>query len=241
MSKDSVVEIPEGSGNFYRYEYVDGQTVYRGPVGDAPQMGEEEFLRNVVLVTGPLEGTELDDTHLVNLIESNIGDREPTLNLLSREFGVPGPDLPRIRDRLKVRRRLAGDVIRLSRGIGYEWELYGIDDKLIDKGTTRTWQDAKERIREAREKKGMPEKNIDVERLIHNFDRNINRVPGGAGDYFGPTDPSFDQEQVERGILVELEHTNDPEIAVEIALDHLVESRDYYTKLETIDPHIRRL
>ena len=42
--KESIVEIPPGSGNHYRYEYVDGKTVYRGPVGNAPSLHEEEFL-----------------------------------------------------------------------------------------------------------------------------------------------------------------------------------------------------
>jgi len=46
MGKESVVEIPDGSGRFYRYEYDEstGKTLYKGPVGDAPQMSEEEFL-----------------------------------------------------------------------------------------------------------------------------------------------------------------------------------------------------
>jgi len=43
MGKESQVEIPEGSGNFYRYEYDDGKTVYKGPVGDAPGINEQEF------------------------------------------------------------------------------------------------------------------------------------------------------------------------------------------------------
>lgn len=44
MSKESIVEIPEGSGNQYRYVYEGGKTVYRGPVGSAPKLGEEEFM-----------------------------------------------------------------------------------------------------------------------------------------------------------------------------------------------------
>jgi len=34
---------------------------------------------------------------------------------------------------------------------------------------------------------------------------------------------------------VEMEHTNDPEKAVEIALDHLVESSIYYDELEKVE------
>lgn len=41
--KESIVEIPEGSGNFYRYIYEGGRTRYLGPVGKAPMLEEEEF------------------------------------------------------------------------------------------------------------------------------------------------------------------------------------------------------
>jgi hypothetical protein len=46
MGKESIVEIPENSDNLYRYEYDEGtgKTRYRGPVGDAPELGETEFL-----------------------------------------------------------------------------------------------------------------------------------------------------------------------------------------------------
>jgi hypothetical protein len=38
-------------------------------------------------------------------------------------------------------------------------------------------------------------------------------------------------EQVEIGYEIEFEHTDDGSIALEIALDHLVEIPDYYTRL----------
>jgi hypothetical protein len=46
MGKESQVEIPEGSGNLYRYEYEEssGKTVYLGPVGKAPTLDEEHFM-----------------------------------------------------------------------------------------------------------------------------------------------------------------------------------------------------
>jgi len=45
--KESIVEIPEGSGNFYRYDYdpTTKKTNYKGPVGDAPALKEEELMR----------------------------------------------------------------------------------------------------------------------------------------------------------------------------------------------------
>jgi len=46
----SIVEIPPGSGNKYRYEYnaETKATIYKGPVGTAPEMGEEEFMAAMV-------------------------------------------------------------------------------------------------------------------------------------------------------------------------------------------------
>jgi len=44
----TVVEIPPGSGNRYKYVYEEGATVYKGPVGDSPQLTEGEFLERMV-------------------------------------------------------------------------------------------------------------------------------------------------------------------------------------------------
>ena len=54
-------------------------------------------------------------------------------------------------------------------------------------------------------------------------------IAGGKGD---KTDPkSVDANELKVGIAVEMEHTSDPKIAEEIALDHLTENPKYYTKL----------
>lgn len=58
-------------------------------------------------------------------------------------------------------------------------------------------------------------------------------IPGGLADAFSPND--FDPKQLKAGIKVELEHTNDPKIAREIAMDHLTEDPLYYQKLKTIE------
>jgi len=41
-------------------------------------------------------------------------------------------------------------------------------------------------------------------------------------------------QQLLKGVQVELEHTSDPEVAEEIALDHLSEKLDYYTQLSKV-------
>jgi len=61
MPKDSIVEIPSGSGNRYRYEYSEGKTLYRGPVGDAPEIGEAEF-NMVMSVQKPKDWPEMEHT-----------------------------------------------------------------------------------------------------------------------------------------------------------------------------------
>ena len=58
---------------------------------------------------------------------------------------------------------------------------------------------------------------------------NTDKISGGKGDKKNPTD--FDKIQLKIGIAVEFEHTNDKNVALEIAMDHLSEDPEYYTKL----------
>jgi len=54
-------------------------------------------------------------------------------------------------------------------------------------------------------------------------------IPGGKGS--GTPEEKVCPKQLKVGIAVEMEHTPDPEAAKEIAIDHLVEDPEYYTKL----------
>lgn len=51
-------------------------------------------------------------------------------------------------------------------------------------------------------------------------------LPGGLGD--GKPDKDFDLKQLQKGIQIEREHTDNPDIAKEIAKDHLTEVSNYY-------------
>jgi hypothetical protein len=62
------------------------------------------------------------------------------------------------------------------------------------------------------------------------FDKS-NKIEGGKGDKSRKTD--FPEKQIAEGLKVEREHTKDPKIAEEIALDHLTEDPRYYSKLKT--------
>lgn len=59
------------------------------------------------------------------------------------------------------------------------------------------------------------------------------KIRGGLSDKKKPSD--FDQESLKEGLKVELEHSSDPRIATEIAMDHLAEDPHYYKKLKTIE------
>ena len=59
------------------------------------------------------------------------------------------------------------------------------------------------------------------------------QIPGGLAD--GVPCSAFDQEQLQRGVKVEMEHTSDPKLAAEIAKDHLTEDPRYYEKLDMME------
>lgn len=63
----------------------------------------------------------------------------------------------------------------------------------------------------------------------------IDLLPGGLGDKL--TTKDVDPEQLKLGIKVEMEHTDDADVAKEIALDHLAEDPQYYSKLAKIEKH----
>jgi len=62
------------------------------------------------------------------------------------------------------------------------------------------------------------------------------QIEGGLADEAKPTD--FDIRALLKGILVELEHTNDPMKAMEIAMDHITEHPDYYDALELMEKEL---
>ncbi len=59
------------------------------------------------------------------------------------------------------------------------------------------------------------------------------KIPGGLADGRDPSE--FNQAALRKGQKVESEHTSDPHMQIEIAMDHLAEDPKYYDKLETIE------
>lgn len=82
------------------------------------------------------------------------------------------------------------------------------------------------------------------DRLIHDLknagqwvepivSKNPRTIPGGLSEGMVPSD--FNKKSLKRGTKVEMEHTTDPKIAQEIAMDHLVEDPKYYSKLARME------
>jgi hypothetical protein len=59
------------------------------------------------------------------------------------------------------------------------------------------------------------------------------KLKGGLADKKKPN--NFNPKELEMGIKIEMEHTDDKELAKEIAMDHLTEIPDYYTRLKKME------
>lgn len=73
----------------------------------------------------------------------------------------------------------------------------------------------------------------EISEKIRNAGMGLDQLPGGIADGKNPGD--FDPDALEKGIRVEMEHTDDESIAKEIAMDHLSEDPEYYDKLEKME------
>lgn len=60
----------------------------------------------------------------------------------------------------------------------------------------------------------------------------VDKIHGGRADCINK---KFNEKQLLKGIKVEMEHTDDPQIALEIAKDHLTENDKYYDALEDME------
>jgi hypothetical protein len=62
----------------------------------------------------------------------------------------------------------------------------------------------------------------------------------GKANSMGITEADVDPEQLRRGIEVEMEHTNNQEIAKRIALDHLAEFPHYYFAIDKMEEALKQ-
>jgi len=87
---------------------------------------------------------------------------------------------------------------------------------------------------------GEPEDEVEIEAGVEepsldpeDADNDGDMIPGGKADDADVA--TYDPQQILKGMEVEMEHTDDPKVALEIAMDHLEEFGDYYTRLDGME------
>ena len=85
------------------------------------------------------------------------------------------------------------------------------------------------------DKSGMKKESEEITSFLNKLAEEVweDEIPGGLADKKTPKD--FDPKSLEKGMKVELEHTNNHHMAKEIAMDHLTEDPKYYEKLEKME------
>jgi hypothetical protein len=66
----------------------------------------------------------------------------------------------------------------------------------------------------------------EIEKIAQDKEEAGEMIPGGKGEGKSPLE--FTPDQILKGMRVEMEHTDDPMVSLEIALDHLTEDPEYY-------------
>ena len=111
-----------------------------------------------------------------------------------------------------------------------------LKDKPMKKHVRRFWEGAKrvgkEGFLEVKDK-ALQEAPQQLVQRKANEKRAAEVVDGGKAD--GMSDDRFTDKQLRMGVTIEREHTKDPRLAKEIAKDHLVEDKNYYTHLKTME------
>jgi lipocalin len=110
-----------------------------------------------------------------------------------------------------------------------EYKIKSVDPdytKAVVQGGKTTWV-------LVRPKKRYMYDNDDYGSIVGAMEKRKDMIPGGLADKKLVKD--FDQKALREGMKVELEHTNDPLIAREIAMDHLAEDSSYYQKLKLVE------
>lgn len=76
---------------------------------------------------------------------------------------------------------------------------------------------------------------IDPDELEQHIYMILSNLLRNVGKHRDADARDFDEDELKRGIEIEMEHTDDPYIALEIAKDHLAEIPDYYTRLDIME------
>lgn len=86
------------------------------------------------------------------------------------------------------------------------------------------------------DKSGLHVESAEVTNVLKKIAQDIgweDEMSGGLADKKSPKD--FDPKALAKGTKVEREHSTNPHLATEIAMDHLTEDPNYYDKLEKME------
>ena len=75
-------------------------------------------------------------------------------------------------------------------------------------------------------------------KIYESAEKERDHLKGGEGDQLSPEE--VHPKELQKGIRHEMEHTNDPDVAEEIALDHLAEDPLYYTHLDKMEREVKK-
>ena len=86
-------------------------------------------------------------------------------------------------------------------------------------------------------------KQIGFNKFEITYEKDKEQLKGGLGD--NKPDSAFDKKELAKGIKVEMEHTNNPEIAKEVTKDHLSEfggkgKKGYYSNLAKMENKLKK-
>jgi len=148
-------------------------------------------------------------------------------------------------------------IVGTSRGLGTPDKVTGISQKIKEKTkeiedeqdepvVSKETTDEENRQREDERQRKQTETAVKSFAPVQTYNPDIRpqKVKGGIGDKLKPND--VDSNQLMAGINVEQEHVGRDEnkteeekkdVAQDIALDHLKEDKDYYTKLNEMERH----
>lgn len=125
------------------------------------------------------------------------------------------------------------EVLRNLRDQGIRAVVYGKDPENVILVPEKDAEAAKQYFGESKMKKEgkVPQDSDSEDKKIK--DLMEDDIPGGLADE--KPELTVRPQEVEMGVEVEMEHTDNPRMAVEIALDHLAEDPEYYTKLKKME------
>jgi len=185
---------------------------------DNPKVKDEKYLDKTV----GQENSQVSkyDDGVRYPVEKELKVKDPSVE------GLKGDDLPfKNEDKAKEKeiKDIANEIeIDLNNKTGEKPEMTKTNDEKpeVDKETDTAFMHPDSPIMKvAKGEESMPEMSSEVPEVG-------NDLEGGVGD--NDTSMEYDPDQISKGIKVEMEHTNDPKVALDITIDHLNEDPEYY-------------